>query len=767
VATTNAIKLAIGLALWGDLAHGAGEPCLGLQGAPHHQDQGASSAWVLRSGADGSKLPASLEAEGKRVCLSFQPAAGEALALGGPGWLTLPFLWPPEAAVKALPAVAFRVAFPQLPEDPGPAWIRLSPLQPVPGASANPVRYPVEASGGELRGEVPEGEWLGELVFARWAPVSLGPLEVHGQEIHLALRQPLTPASNLLLRFAPDRGVEPGLLAQGRLKLVPQERAEDLWCAFVAGTVEQLEPFAPLEVDGTAFLAGAEAGEYLLAALFPGQPPFLGGPVAVPRGAGLTVASLPLGWGRLRFQVPELVPLLQIPRNRATVELAWMPAERSASRCMLSLPFDALGEAPSPSLPYGTYRAFLVVRALEQLMTGVASSKVSVHLEGEQPLGFQLGKVLRGQVLYDGKPAQCLLQLTLLPKGGTRNVQLLGWSGSDGRFALLGAEEGDASAELRCLQPAAKAEIPWLRVTPKEQLRLTIPTASIQGVLLDRQGFPLGGQTIVARWMGSGGEGEDKPPYALLLRDPQVQSKEDGSFAFHHMPAGTWLLEARLQGKGRASKKVSIADGEAVRNLVLREEGELLQLVLVHEDGTPVREATVAALALTTPRGLGERLPFLAAQATTASDGSLELPWTLEEVRELQLEVATPAASLFCTRVLQLRERTQVVVPASWGEVELRWSSSGEKQGFPSLKLFAADGASCDLFFWSQHPSQVARWYPEEGRLRVRLSPGTYRLFPPGLGPEGPEALSEAANGRQGALAFSLGPGQRVSLQLP
>jgi hypothetical protein len=46
--------------------------------------------------------------------------------------------------------------------------------------------------------------------------------------------------------------------------------------------------------------------------------------------------------------------------------------------------------------------------------------------------------------------------------------------------------------------------------------------------------------------MGTSGEGEDKPPYALLLHEPQVQSKEDGSFAFHHMPAGTWLLEARL-----------------------------------------------------------------------------------------------------------------------------------------------------------------------------------------------------------------------------
>lgn len=734
-----------------------------LQGPKLGQTHTSWKAWVLRKNADPPQEVALFDVPHRRVCLPFQPGVGEGLALAGDGWITLPLVWPVEAPVEVLPAVSFTVALPPDFEDPGPAWVRLFPVNQPQGQSRNPLRYPLERANGALRGMVPAGTWLGQVVFARWSPVPLGYLIATGGEVQLAISQPLTPASNLLLRLSVDRGIDPRLLGQGKLHLVPHGGMEELWCAFVGKTLEQLAPYSSLEVDGEAFVPALDPGEYLAVALFPGHPPFLAGPVTVPRKFGLAEAPLLVGWGRFRLQVPEVDLFLQVPHNRASVEVSWLPASREAGRCTLTLPLASTGDALSPWLPYGAYRLRLVVWATKGYGTAVAETESRLRLPEEQALGFDLGPMIRGRVFSQGRPAICAVELSLLPEGKNPR-SLLGWSGRDGRFLLLRGEAGEGSVSLRCLQPSLAAVIPWVSVRPAEELRLEVPTARIEGVLLDRQGFPIAGK-INATWLGARDEDRVQAPIGLPNRVVTTQSKGDGRFALEHLVAGRWLLEAQRPGKGKALAKLTLAEGETVANVVLREQSEPLQVWLVHEDGSPVRGARAAVLAAT--KDLGQGLPFLVAQLSSDIHGVLELPWSAEEVQELHLDGATEEGSVFCSRITQLEETVRVLVPRTWGEVEIRLGEALSWGAFPRLTFLAGGGCWCEPFLWWHHRMGTLHWVPQEGRLRLRLSPGTYLLSRRTGGPMGRcDSPPQGAQQPQDVV-FSLQAGQSLTVQLP
>lgn len=292
-----------------------------------------------------------------------------------------------------------------------------------------------------------------------------------------------------------------------------------------------------------------------------------------------------------------------------------------------------------------------------------------------------------------------------------------------------------------------------------QEIEILIPTASIEGTVVDTSGEPVRGGSVEAVHAVS----SDR------LRAPERRTRgtdENGAFRFESMSSGQWRLIAR-DGPGSSSVEevhLKAADSHADAVRLVIEDPRRVEVWTQSETGSPVADATLHLL-WRFP-GITGSPPDEPVVVTTNAEGKavVEVPGRIDELRVL----ATAPGRAAVITAISAESPVVLAIPASGGLLQLsrrtgRWSSPDPP--FVLLTHRGGQSASREIL-WNLGRGRIES--QGEGRLLTLgpLAPGRYNLT---YVEDADEVESWWRLGPLMAADASVGvfPGQTTSLDLP
>ncbi len=694
-------------------------------------------------------------------------AGEEVWALGSEGWVSAPVRgWPAEVlSVVAAGRLEGSVAVPPDRQLPRRGWVVLMPTA-AQGPSPPPERWPLLASDQYFSAFVPVGTWRVALEFPGFSRVELGELAM-GAGAKVALPAPvvLAPAATAGVRVVAVNA--PGLPGPCRAWLFTAAELDAAQCALVHHGTGGWAEGGGVDRLGGVHLEAAGEGEGFAVVECPPWPPHLAGPLPLRVGEEVA-AQVEVGpAAAVEVVAPFVVEFLQThPSNRAL--LAAHPlATRGLSWCSWEGEFGGTGEVALPMLPRGEWQLELYAgsRQPETRSSPILTERVMLAPGERQRLALPQPPLVRGEVRHGEERATCLLTFERVGKIWERTL----WSDGQGRFLLLGAEEGPAQVSARCTRPSLEAFVPEVEILPGKPFRLILPGGELLVTVVDAKGLPQRGRKVLLRL--SEGPGALHPRWGMVGGISRT-SDAAGRARFAGLPAGRYRVDVWADHRRRGAAEVTLEDGQS-RRVRVTEQGTSLRLLLRDAGGRPVPRATLWVLG--SPAGPTLEVPPEGMAVDTDVAGEAELSFAAPLSRPLFVVADVPGWGrmpyLLAPRPAEAEDPVELVLPPAGGEIELIAPEARSDQ-YVAAFLVRDDGA----FTWlAPHPE--APWARREGEGRWVLGPvgpGSYRLLllPWPTVPQGPVERQQfvhatwAATAAQGMKVTVL-PGHRTLVAAP
>lgn len=393
-----------------------------------------------------------------------------------------------------------------------------------------------------------------------------------------------------------------------------------------------------------------------------------------------------------------------------------LTAEKVAARGLEPLR-ENLGAADSirfgPVLP-GVWRVAVVGRLPGTTAMELASTSVTLR-EGEDAT---VDLPVRHRV-YHGRFTgisesldSAMLVLRPLAKGPAFTLRL----DASGRFGVPLESPAEYSATVDLKDHTQAFHIDSIRFTdPAKELEIALPSAELRGMVVETNGRPVAGATIVAE------VGELHATPVERPRSTQARSREDGSFVFSYAETGRWTLAAETTGLASDRLNVVVGDGKRISGLTLTMSPKVTITGVV--DGRP--ETLRQGLSVTFwPVSSVPGEPAGPKVASTDATGRFEFSVMSRGIAMADFVVESRDGLVAAIRSA-IPSKTPVVVrlPASTGGMRFeRPNGSPWPQFVTTLqRLIAPDGAQIPFYAVSRSVSDTVRIIPA-------LAPGTWRF---------------------------------------
>ncbi|HEX2831848.1 MAG TPA: carboxypeptidase-like regulatory domain-containing protein [Thermoanaerobaculia bacterium] len=366
-----------------------------------------------------------------------------------------------------------------------------------------------------------------------------------------------------------------------------------------------------------------------------------------------------------------------------------------------------------PVLP-GSWRVAVVGRLPGTTAMEFASTTVTLH-EGEEAM---VELPVRHRV-YHGRFTgisesldSAVLVLRPLEKGPAFTLRL----DASGRFGVPLEAAAEYSAALDLKDHSQAFEIDSIRFTdPAEELEIPLPSAEVRGMVVETNGRPVAGATIVAEVGELNASPTERP------RSTRARSREDGSFVFSYAESGRWTLAAETAGLASDRVNVAVGDGRRISGLTLTMAPKITIQGAV--EGSPETLRRGLSVTFWPVSGIpGE--PSAPKVASTDATGRFEFLVMSRGIAMGDFVVESRDGLVAAVRsAIPSKAPVMVRLPASTGGMRFERSSGSPWPRFASTlqRLIAPDGAQVPFYAVSRSASDTVRIIPA-------LAPGTWRF---------------------------------------